>query len=105
MVAYENKAPRIVNPAPFNNQIFVSVQWAPNPLINNSALMEDIERKNWDLLYESGPIVDWEGDSVKLEMLNLTRVFNFYITEENRVRISMKIKMEPEFTGMHNIYF
>jgi hypothetical protein len=30
VIAYENNAPRITNPAPLNNEIFVSIQWAPN---------------------------------------------------------------------------
>lgn len=70
------------------------MQWAPNPLLNETALMEDVNGKNWDILYESGKIVDTEGDTPTLELLNLTRVFHFEITVDGRVRISMKQRME-----------
>ena len=62
MVAYENSAPRIIDPEPFNNQIFISIQWAPNPLIDTKALIEDRNGNKLDQLYESGQIVDFEGD-------------------------------------------
>ena len=67
--------------------------------------MEDVDGKNWDTLYVSGPIVDLEGDQVNLEVLNLTRVFKFELTKEGRVAIKMKTKMERQFTGLHILYF
>ena len=67
--------------------------------------MEDVDGKNWDTLYVSGPIVDLEGDQVNLEVLNLTRVFKFELTKEGRLAIRMAIKMEPQFTGLHSLYF
>ena len=67
--------------------------------------MEDVNGKNWDTLYVSGPIVDSESDQVNLEVLNLTRVFKFDLTKEGRLAIKMKTRMEPQFTGLHVLDF
>ena len=55
---YENSAPRITDPEPFNNQIVVSIRWLPLEPEDPNALLVDADGKNWDVLYLSGPIVD-----------------------------------------------
>ena len=55
---YENSAPRITDPEPFNNQILVSIRWLPLEPEDPTALLVDADGRNWDVLYLSGPIVD-----------------------------------------------
>jgi hypothetical protein len=62
--------------------------FAPTP-----ALLEDINGVNWDVIYESGPVVDKEGDGIKFEVSELSTIFNFELTEQNRVRITMAQQM------------
>ena len=113
MIGYQNDPPRITDPAPINNEIFISIQWAPKPPSNKPyyssspkrPLLEDVNGVNKSVLYESGIILDKEGDKVKFEMSQLSTVFKFELTKENRVKISMAQQMTAELTGLYKFSF
>ena len=67
--------------------------------------MQDIHGMNWDILYESGPVVDAEDDMPRLVMKERSPIFKFELTEERTLRISMAKKMEVGFCGLHNYRF
>lgn len=104
-VGFVNFPPEIIDPAPVNNQIFVSIQWAPNVLYDRTSLLEDIEGRNRDLLWESGTVIDNENDEITLKMPVLYYLFNVELTPEKKVRITMARKMLEKFTGIHRLNF
>lgn len=104
-VGFVNYPPEIIDPAPKNNKIFVSIQWAPNTLYDRTSLIEDIDGKNRDLIWESGPIIDKENDKILLKMPVLTFIFNVELTPENKVRITMAQRMQVKYTGIHRFVF
>ena len=49
--------------------------------------------------------MDKEGDKIKFEVTELSTIFNFELTKQNRVKISMAQQMKAEFTGLHRFNF
>lgn len=71
----------------------------------NPPLLKDIYGVNWDVLYESGPVVDVENDVPRLVMEDLSPIFKFELTREITVRIKMAKEMQVEYSGMHKYRF